>query len=160
MLWNWNWHLASRCLYWVALMSFQKGRCVYVVCVCVGALALLIHVSVFVWCVSSLTGLEGEFLNFPVDSISFVIGWEKARLCRLLKQRRPLKLRWARWEEEWSGIGDEPATVVMVLVLLVLKKTRPCQVYNNERETSELLYPLAGVALLWLHYDQLEWRKY
>lgn len=120
---DWNWHLASHCTYPAALMCFQKGRCVYV-CVypsmsavgaCMRGCAGSLHscVSVFVWCVSSLTGLEGEFLNFPADSISFVIGWEKARLYCLLKEDRPLKLRWEQREEKWSRIGYEPATVVV-----------------------------------------------
>lgn len=167
LLWNWNWHLASHCFYWAALMCFQKGRCV---CVPIWACAQCVHgcagsfhscVSVFVWCVSSLTGLEGEFLNFPVDSISFMIGWERARLCCLLKESRPLKLRWERREEKWSRIGDEPATVVTVVVLVMLEKTWPCQYYYNEREKLvKLLHLLAGVAWFWLHYDQLGWRKY
>lgn len=168
LLWNWNWHLALHCFYWAALMCFQKGRCVCVcVCIwsCVCARACVCSgffhwcVLVFVWCVSSLTGLEGEFLNFPMDSISFVIGWEKARLRCLLKERRPLKLRWegreVKQNRRWAGHSGN------CVVLVALVKTWPCQYYYNERQKLvKLLHPLAGVARLWLHYDQLEWRKY
>ena len=56
--------------------------------------------TVCVWCVSNLGGVQGEFPNFPVDSISFVIGWEAPRFACLLKAWRPLK--WGRRGEGWN----------------------------------------------------------
>lgn len=149
-------------------MCFQKGRWMRA-CVCLSMCAVqaCIHtcararsgslpscVSVFVWCVSSLTGLEGEMLNFPADSISLVIGWEKARLHCLLKECGPLKAGWVQREEKWSRIGYEPATVVMALVFVALVMPWPNRCCYNEREkVVKLLHLLAGVAWIWLHYE-------
>lgn len=44
----------------------------------------------------------------------------------------------------------------MALVLVVLEKARPSQCYYKEREKLvKFLRLLAGVAWIWLHYDQL-----
>lgn len=47
---------------------------------------------------------------------------------------------------------------VVPVVVVVPETTWPCQCYYNEREgkVAQLLHPLAGVARLRLHYDQLE----
>lgn len=59
LLWNWNWHLALHCSYQVALMFFQKGRCV---CVCACA---CMHVCVREWaqCYHLIIGTAGSLMS-------------------------------------------------------------------------------------------------
>lgn len=111
LLRNWNWHLASHCFYWTALMCVQKARfdrvCLCVLHTCTythawaGALAPRIHVCRYLFDVCpALRGWKVNSLISPWTQLALWLAESRPGLWRLLKGSRPLKVRWKKSEAE------------------------------------------------------------
>lgn len=91
LLWDWNWRLASYCLYQAALMCSQKGRCV-----CARVLALFTHVCRYLFDVCP--ALPGWKVN------SLISPW--TQLALWLAERRPGCAVFWRKEDLWNWGGS------------------------------------------------------